>query len=1328
MSSPRFLSDRAGEPWRLATGSSHGLRPVDEWTGRDARYPLIVDYATAETRPRADEVRRCWKARHGNAPNPLLLVVAYPAGEGWKAAVCGPAGDEPPVESDLDLGQVERLAAAALDEPTRHAATRFLSAMWAELETELPGVRNAGMLASHELRDGVPLRADWSQLCEQGRTLLDRQGRGLVEQLGFTVSAGPTSSAVLEIGSTKRAVAVFLDEGEEFEHAADRFGATSPVSYALAIADRENLPWVVATRGRQIRVYSSRPDVGVGRKGRAETYVEANLALLPEDRAGYLPLLFSADALVDDGTFEQVLESSRDYAADLSSRLRDRVYEEVVPRLALALARRRDGEPDEGDLEDLYEQSLTILFRLLFVAYAEDKDLLPYRSHGAYREHALKTLARSLADRSAEGPLVFDESATDLWDDVTTLWLAVDKGNTERGVPRYNGGLFSSDAEINAAGAALAEVELTNAEFGPALAALLVDVADGIPGPVDFRSLSVREFGTIYEGLLESSLSVAPADLTLDSRSNYVPASGGAEPVVSAGEVYFHNRSGARKSSGSYFTKPFAVEHLLDHALEPALTDHLARVSQLIDRDETARAADALFDFRCVDLAMGSGHFLVAAVDRIEARLSAFLALCPIPHVTAELEHLRGSALDALGQLGEGVEIEHASLLRRQVARRCVYGVDRNPVAVELARLGIWIHTFVPGLPLSFLDHSLVCGDSLIGVATLDEAVEALDPEHVPGQVSLFRDRVLAVLGRAESALTRLAHVSEASRSEIDASREAQHEALRAVQPARDLFDLIVGKRFGITPLHHAPDETELASHPEIARARALSAEVGALHFPIAFPEVFLRERAGFDCVIGNPPWDKVLFEAQQFWVARAPGLNAVPQSRRSGEIEKLREMRPEDAAQEIREKAERERFQTYAEATFVLRGRGHYDLAKFFVERALALCGDTGNLGYLLPRQSLVLGGWAKLRRALANRARLSALQARNTRGWVFDNVEYRYMVVLLTRVPRERTEVDPPGVEIWPDVTSIAALRAARPGTGTHIRFSELEGLSDSLVIPWMNDSRAGAVFDLYRGLPSLSSGRGWLAGVHDARWDFRSSGPDSGIVVPPADGMWKALMTRHVDAYQIAWDESFRTHLDPSLLIRAGRGVEVSATGEPHLGTSHPVIIVRHPSRNDDARTLIATLLPKSGVLHNKGYVHAIRHERDVPVVDVLAFLGFINSLACDWWARRFVDRHVTAPIINNLRLPAWDEPQRARIAVVVSELLRRRDPSLDPVVDLLPSESSLELVADVELSVELEVASLRGVGIDRAGVEVILDDFSASGCSVEVRQGVRGRFEA
>src|ERR1019366_4744345 len=117
-------------------------------------------------------------------------------------------------------------------------------------------------------------------------------------------------------------------------------------------------------------------------------------------------------------------------------------------------------------------------------------------------------------------------------------------------------------------------------------------------------------------------------------------------------------RVSSRKASGSYFTKHFAVEHLLDHALEPAIDDHLVRVEAFLSADEEARAANAFFDFRCVDLAMGSGHFLVAAVDRIESRLSAFLALHPVPNVTVELDRLRTAALEALGPLGEGVEIE----------------------------------------------------------------------------------------------------------------------------------------------------------------------------------------------------------------------------------------------------------------------------------------------------------------------------------------------------------------------------------------------------------------------------------------------------------------------------------------------------------------------------------------------------------------------------------------------------------------------------------------------------------------------------------------------
>ena len=271
------------------------------------------------------------------------------------------------------------------------------------------------------------------------------------------------------------------------------------------------------------------------------------------------------------------------------------------------------------------------MFRLLFVAYAEDKDLLPYRSNGLYQCNALKTLARDLADLENTGAFDLDPVATSYWTQIRSLWRAVDTGNRDWAVPAYNGGMFSDDPQICPAGARIADLSFSNGEIGPALLALLVDTdPDSVYGPVDFRSLSVREFGTIYEGLLESNLSVATSDLTVANDGTYVPATGGRNVVVASGDIYLHNRSGARKATGSNFTKHFAVEHLLKYALEPVLNDHLQRLSDLLDADDDAAAADAFFDFRVADIAMGSGHFLVAAVDHIEARFSNFLAQHPI--------------------------------------------------------------------------------------------------------------------------------------------------------------------------------------------------------------------------------------------------------------------------------------------------------------------------------------------------------------------------------------------------------------------------------------------------------------------------------------------------------------------------------------------------------------------------------------------------------------------------------------------------------------------------------------------------------------------------
>jgi hypothetical protein len=619
---------------------------------------------------------------------------------------------------------------------------------------------------------------------------------------------------------------------------------------------REELPWLVVLRGTQIRLYPAKPDVGVGRKGQAETYTELDLALLSEEEAAYLTLLFAPSALTPEGTTAQILAASENFAADLGKRLRKRIYDDVVPQLALAVAARMRTRSD-ADLTEAYHRTLLILFRLLFLAYGEDRGLLPYNRNPRYDRHAVKTLAREFA---ASPRLVFDEQATSLWDDMLTVWSAVDEGNRGWDVPAYDGGLFSRDPESNPSGAALDSLRLTDAEFGPPLRALLVDTGeDGTQGPVDFRSLGVREFGTIYEGLLESSLSISPIDLTINDKGAYLPAAPDQQVMVRAGEIYIHNRSGERKATGSYFTKQFVVEHLLDTALDPAIDDHLGRVRDLLHQGDDAAAAESFFDFRVADLAMGSGHFLVAAVDRIEAKFTAFLTEHPIPAVSDELTRLAQAATTALGEQASNVELETGALLRRQIARRCIYGLDLNLMAVELARLAIWIHTFVPGLPMSALDHSLVVGNSLTGIGTIEEVLSILEPQRSPGQSSFFADELLAALEAARERLVRAARAAEATKAEVREASKAYAKAMEDASDAKALLDAAVGVQLGVIPLPAGPELAITAGNSSGVQGQL--GKLQATHFPYLFPEVFLRDRPGFDVIVGNPPWEKVMWE-----------------------------------------------------------------------------------------------------------------------------------------------------------------------------------------------------------------------------------------------------------------------------------------------------------------------------------------------------------------------------------------------------------------------------------------------------------------------------------
>ncbi len=994
-----FLSERDPISWSAPEGFAPSLTPAGMYA-QDKPSGLEVCLAEASARPLVSDLRRSWSRRRAGRASPVLLAVFYPSEGGVRVSLCGPTGDNPVIYQGLEASQVERLARVALGEPSHHAAARFLLAALPELDSPTPGLRNAGLLATWELRAGVPEMTEWPEAVSRSAPLLASRGRRLVEGLGYGVEDLSVNTWMLTIEGRSRAVAVFCDDEEMFDAPAERFDGATPVSQGLAVADQRHVDWVILTRSSEIRLYAARPDTGVGRKGRAETFVELNLALLPRDKAGYLAMLFSSEALDGGGTLEKILDGSTRFAAELAERLRERVYFEAVPALAKAIAARMGTYPADKELEEAYEQVMVILFRLLFVAYAEDKELLPYSSNHHYRDHSLTQMAVRLLEDKRTGRDRYDDRATVLWDDCRQLWRAVDHGNIGWGVPAYDGGLFSEDPDMSPAGAALASLRLTDAEFAPALARLLIDRGpDGEEGPVDFRSLSVREFGTIYEGLLESRLFVAQDDLTVrkvKGKEMYAPAAEGVPAEVEAGAVFLYNRSGVRKATGSYFTKPFAVEHLLDHALEPALDGHIARLARLREAGDEAALARAFFDFRCADIAMGSGHFLVAALDRIEAKLSAWLTMNPVPAVTDELNRLRKTALESLGELEAGAEVETGSLLRRSVARHCVYGVDLNRVAVELARLAIWVHTFVPGLPLSFLDHNLVCGDSLTGVGGLDEAVAAFEPDADPQAPSLFRSQLEELLARAEESLRRLARTSDATKREIDQARAAHEEAQQAVAPAKALFDVLTAHRAGALPLPENYDEdtfVELSGLEEVTEAVGTFQPV---HFPAAFPEVFLRERPGFDCLIGNPPWETVKVEKQKWWGRHEPGIRALSVGKMNAVIDAMRRSRPDLEPEYQSDIEEKRRLAGLIRRTFDL-GPGDTDLYEAFAWRNWQLIRDRGTAGLVLPRTVLQAKGSEHWRKEVVQGGTFEQITTLlNTGGWVFEDVHSQYLITL--------------------------------------------------------------------------------------------------------------------------------------------------------------------------------------------------------------------------------------------------------------------------------------------------------------------------------------------
>jgi len=1024
---------------------------------------LEVVLATAPNRPTQHQLHTLWRKRKGNRRAPVLAVVLH----GQKASLCGHSIEPLAFHYDLGVTQVERLCRAALQRASRHVADRFLRETLIQLDEHLIGIRNQGLVSTHELINGVPRRTDWDEAHKKALSLSLKGERGLLKSLGYTIERLEGPSYLLKDNEQETAIAIFLEEEEAYHHKQDRFGRQTPITYALSVADRKSVDFVIGLSGNALRLYSADPNTGFGSRGRSDTFIEINLDIISEDKAGYLWLIYSAEALRKGGTLNQIMKDSKNYAAELGNRLRERVYDEVVPTLAKGIANALDVKnPTRNDLDHVYRMTLIVLFRILLIAYTEDERFLPI-DNPRYWTHSLKQKAHELGKVIDEG-IEFDKHSKDHWNYAVTLFQSINKGNREWLLPAYNGRLFSSDPEISLEGASLAKIELTNNCFGLVLTHLLIDrTVDEWMGPVDFRNLGVREIGEIYEGLLESELSVAHQDLRFyeeNGREIYVPSDDKESADVKQGEVYLHGTSGERKSTGTYYTKTIFIEHLLDYSLDPALQNHLARLDDLNDNE----AADAFFDFRVADIAMGSGHFLISAIDRIEKAFSSYLANRTLPPIIGQINRMEQKSIQSYPSGEDAPDIETGQLLRRQIARRCIYGVDINPLAVELARLSVWIHTFVPGLPLTFLDHNLVCGDSLSGIGTLQETSELLDPD--PNSLAYYFDERLDSKTIIEK-VSKLGRMADLDAEEIREARETRRELDEELKDMRALLDILSANRIDNEIEIPSTELKNILQKKSYMQAKATLDFTTPVHFPVVFPEVFQGANPGFHVIIGNPPWEEETIEWDGFWTRYAPGLQALGQKERKEIISRLEEERSDLVELYEREREEKEKRRAIlTNGPYPGMDTGDPDLYKAFCWRYLALCREGGSVGVVLPRMVFIAKGSTAFRGSLFENTVISNITfLLNNRQWVF-NTHPQYTIVLLTF--KKKMPAENPIIPIRGPFSDEEKFHDGVEREPVELSLTKIKSLSETSALPLLpDDSRAISIYRKMSEFPALS-----------------------------------------------------------------------------------------------------------------------------------------------------------------------------------------------------------------------------------------------------------------
>lgn len=1087
------------------------------------------------------------------------------------------------------------------------------------------------------------------------------------------------------------------------------------LSRAEAVSNRR-IRWAILTNGRVWRLYWQ------GARSRSEEFFEIDLAAclgldasgpdgeLGAEWAKLFLALFRPQAFVPrpedvEGRSFLVLahEESRRWEIRVSQELGGVVLGEVFPTLVRTLVehdRQAPRPPDPAYLEEARRSALTFLYRMLFVFFAEDRNLLPVTER-SYGDYSLRKLRNEVAAKIDAGDS-FSVSATRCWSRFADLSRAIAEGDPSIGVPAYDGGLFDL-----ASCPLLQRSSLPDSVFGPLLDRLSRRDAGHRRAWITYRDLSVQHLGSVYEKLLERDVVLGP------------------EGVAVRPNPY------ARRVTGSFFTHDDLVKLIVSHAVAPHVEefkqrfrDRLAefthgkrRGKAELERLRALDPASRITSLAVCDPAMGSGHFLVALVDHLADEALQAIAEAESEARSAGLSRYRSPLLDRFDRTRHQIlkhaeeqgwavraeQLDDRHLVRRIVLKRSVYGVDKNPMAVELAKVALWLHTFTVGAPLSFLDHHLRCGDSLSG-----EWVETVTRDLGP---KLYLGGALAAVDTATILFERIAERDDADIADIAESRALFDQGQAQLQRLRSLFDFwhavrwlralrgtqhpgvtfLVGGYFGdlLGILEKgdlgdakgdeggAVEETREA----LAQARRIAEQERFFHWELAFPGIWQkggsRQGPGFDVVIGNPPWDRVKLQEVEWFAARRPEIaTAQRASDRKRMIEALRR-RGDPLWQEYDEV--KKRAESAAQVArdcdqYPLLSGGDINLYSLFVERAARLVHERGTVGLLTPSGIAADATAAPFFRGIATTGRLAALLDFENKRVFFPDVDTRFKFCALVFGGSTRTF---PAAECGFFLHSVAEtanpdrvfalgpsdFTAVNPNTGTAPVFRTKRDMEITTAI--------------YRRLPVLVDRRG--SGLPKQAWPIRylrmfdmtndstlfktSRELEKAGFYPVGGNRWRRGRDEYVPLYEgkmvQMYDHraasiavhlenlhrpaqpepaSLAQHKDPAWLPRPQFWVADQAVSITRMWA----IGIKHVTSPTNARTMIGAITPGLAAGNSLPLLAADLSNLAAGAMVVSVLLANLNSFALDYVLRQKVQgQNLNLFILE--QLPVIPEPR-------------------------------------------------------------------------------------